>query len=99
MVLYEVENIDNTNICTIAVNPKEYFEKLKNRSINKKHERVRRYTLGIHFESYAERIKVLRQVDSESTNKRMIKKRLQVKNTEMKMTSISKVQFANLNDK
>ena len=31
MGLYEIENIDNVNICTIAVNPKEYFEKLKNR--------------------------------------------------------------------
>ena len=34
MGLYEIENIDNANICTITVNPKEYFEKLKNRSIN-----------------------------------------------------------------
>ena len=29
----------------------------------------------------------------------MIQKRLQVKNTEMKMTNVSKAQFANLNDK
>ena len=36
MGLYEVENIDNPNICTIAVNPKEYFEKIKNRSMNKR---------------------------------------------------------------
>ena len=27
--LYEVENIDNANVLTIAVNPKEYFEKYK----------------------------------------------------------------------
>ena len=27
--LYEIENIDNVNLCTIAVNPKEYFEKFK----------------------------------------------------------------------
>ena len=53
----------------------------------------------MNFESYTERIKVLRQVDSECTNKKMIQKRLQVKNTEMKMTSVSKVKFANLNDK
>ena len=25
----KIDNIDNANICTIAVNPKEYFEKLK----------------------------------------------------------------------
>ena len=29
MGLFEIENIDNPNICTIAVNPKEYFEKFK----------------------------------------------------------------------
>ena len=26
---YEIENIDNANICAIGVNPKEYFEKFK----------------------------------------------------------------------
>ena len=24
---YKIENIDNQNICSIAINPKEYFEK------------------------------------------------------------------------
>ena len=33
--LCKIENIDNANICTIAINPKEYFEKVKNRTINK----------------------------------------------------------------
>ena len=28
--LCEIENIDNPNICTIVINPKEYFEKFKN---------------------------------------------------------------------
>ena len=41
MGLYEIENIDNANICTIAVNPNEYFEKLKNRSINKRDKGIR----------------------------------------------------------
>ena len=49
MGLYEIENIDNQNICTIAVNPKEYFEKFKNRKINKKHKGVRRDTLGMYL--------------------------------------------------
>ena len=56
MGLYEMENIDSANICTIAVNPKEYFEKLKNRLINKKQKVVRRDTPGMNFESYAEKI-------------------------------------------
>ena len=36
MGLYEIENIDNPNICTVAINPKEYFEKFENWQINKK---------------------------------------------------------------
>ena len=31
--LYEIENIDNPNLVTIAINPKEYFEKYKDYSI------------------------------------------------------------------
>ena len=30
MELYEIENIDNPNICTIEINLKVYFQKLKN---------------------------------------------------------------------
>ena len=60
MGLFEIENIDNQNICTIAINPKEYFEKFKNRKINKKHKGVRRDIPGMSFESYAARIKNLR---------------------------------------
>ena len=84
MGLYEIANINNSNICTIAVNPKEYFKKFKTRSINKKHKGVRRDSPGMNFESYAERIKLLREVDSERANKKIIQKRLQVKNTERK---------------
>ena len=100
MGVYEIGNIANANICTITVNPKEYFEKLKQRSINKKHKGVRRDTPGMDFESYAERINVLRDISCEKkTEKKLIKKKLQVKITEMKMTSVNKVQFASLNDK
>ena len=35
MRLYEIENISNANICTTAVNPKEYFEKFKNGTLTK----------------------------------------------------------------
>ena len=101
MGLYEIENIDNQNICTIAINPKEYFEKFKNRKINKKHKGVRRDTPGMFFESYAARIKNLRDdLDFvRKDEKKIIQKRLQVKNTNMTMTSVNKVQFASLNDK
>ena len=58
--LYEIESINNENICTIAVNPKEYFETFKNRKINKNHKDVRRDTPGMDFERYASRIRDLR---------------------------------------
>ena len=62
--LYEIQNIDNQNICTNAVNPKEYSEKFKNRKIFKKHKGVRRDTPRMCFENYASRISSLRQLDS-----------------------------------
>ena len=99
MGLFEIENINNQNICTIAINPKEYFEKLKDRKINKKHKGVRKDTTGMNFESYAMRINTLRESDDKKEEKRIVQKRLQVKNTNMTMTSVNKVQFARLNDK
>ena len=53
----------------------------------------------MNFESYTERINTLCNIDSEHTQKKLIQKRLQVQNTEMKMTGVNKVQFASLNDK
>ena len=100
MGLFEIESIDNQNICTIAVNPKEYFEKFKNRKNNKKHKGVRRNTVGMDFERYAACINNLRyDLDLDNKQEKVVQKRLQVKNTEMKMTSSSKVKFARLNDK
>ena len=102
MGLFEIESIDNQNICTIAVNPKEYFETFKNRNINKKHKGVRRGTRGMDFERYAARIGNLRyDLDSNQNEQqeKVIQKRLQVKNTNMIMTSCNKVKFAKLNDK
>ena len=101
MGLYEIESINNENICTIAVNPKEYFETFKNRKINKKHRGVRRDTPGMDFERYASRIRDLRlDLDQDNVQQdKIVQKRLQVKNTEMIMTSSNKVRFAQLNDK
>ena len=62
---------------------------------------MRRDTPGMSFESYAARIKNLRDdLDFEKKDeKKIIQKRLQVKNTNMTMTSVNKVRFASLNDK
>ena len=70
--IYEIEKINNASICTIAVNPKEHFEKFKNRTLNKKHKGVRRETKGINFESYAERIATLKEPDKESNKKQIV---------------------------
>ena len=100
MGLFEIENIDNPKVCTIAVNPKEYFEKFKNRNINKKHEGVKKGTPGMMFENYAARIKRLRSDLNKSESVETIKqKRLQVQHTNMKMKTVAKVKFARLNDK
>ena len=70
MGLHEIENINNANICTIAVNPKEYFEKLENITLSKK-QVVRHYTKGTNFESYAERIAALKESDKERNQKQI----------------------------
>ena len=56
MGLYETESVGNPNICTIAINPKEYFEKFRDTTINKKHKGIRRDAPGMNFKSYASRI-------------------------------------------
>ena len=94
--LYETENKDNVNICTIAVSPKENFEKFKDRPVNKKQNGVEQ---GMDFESYGGKITPLREVDDDKKVKKDTQKRLQVHNTEMKTTSVSKVKFASLKDR
>ena len=82
MGLFEIEHIDNPNVCTIAVNPKEYFEKFKNRDINKKHKGVRKGTRGMMFENYANRIKRLRYDLNISPSCEFVnQKRFEVRNT------------------
>ena len=100
MGLFEIEHIDNPNVCTIAVNPKEYFEKFKNKDTNKKHKGVKKGTRGMMFENYANRIKRLRyDLNISPSVERIKQKRFEVRNTNMKMTTVNKVKFARLNDK
>ena len=44
--LYKVESINNPNIITIAVDPKEYFELFRNKKFNKKHKEIRKTPWG-----------------------------------------------------
>ena len=100
MGLYEIENINNPNVCTIAVNPKEYFEKFRNKDFNKKHKGVKKGTAGMMFENYANQIKHLRyDLDISPSAEFVTQRRFEIRNTEMKMKAIEKVKFARLNDK
>ena len=54
--LCKVESIDNANIVTIDVNPKEYFERYRDKNINKKHKGLKKDPSGMSFESYPDRI-------------------------------------------
>ena len=90
--LHEVQGIDNPNIVTITVNLKEYIEKYKDNSLNKNHKGLKKEISGMHSEAYANRVMTLKV-------KKIQQNRFQIKNTEMRMQSISKSQFAGLNDK
>ena len=59
--LYEVESIDNANLVTIAVNPKEYIEIFKSKDLNKKHKGIKKTTPGMNFESFASRVMDVRE--------------------------------------
>ena len=67
--LYELQNINNTNILTIAINPKEYFEKYKDLSINKK-QGLKKNTPGMDFEAYSERLCTLHEYSFKSKPKK-----------------------------
>ena len=41
--LYKIENINNANVLRIAINPREYFKKYKDFSVNKKHKAGKKY--------------------------------------------------------
>ena len=85
--LYEVEKINNTNILTIAINPKKYFEKFKDFSINKKHKGLKKITPGLDFEAYSERIATLHEYCFESKTKKVEQKRFQIINDSVQMRS------------
>ena len=99
--LYEVENINDPCMVTLALNPKEYFEYFKSENINKKHKGVKKGSLGMDFENYAERIKPLFDFKSYKKPKKGTKSvvRISVKKREMTIRQIVKSKFLQLNDK
>ena len=72
--LYEIENIDSANKITISVNPKEYFEKYRDKTVNKKHKGLKRDTPGMNFEAYSQLICSLHEFFSNQKPKKKINK-------------------------
>ena len=102
--LFEIESIDKPNVITIALNPKEYYERFIDHSDNKKHKELKKSTPGMDFDSYSNRLSDLTEYWDEFLNKpnnveQIERKRFQVINKSMQMKSVSKVQFGQLNDK
>ena len=101
---FEVENIDKANIVTIALNPKEYYERFEDTADNKKHEGLHKSTPGMDFDPYSARLSDLTEYYSEFLTKpnlvkQIEQKRSQIIDESVQMKSVSKVQFGQLNDK
>ena len=94
--LFEIENIDRPNIITIALNPKEYYERFSDHSDNKKHKGLKKSTPDMDFDSYSARLSDLTEYYGEFLKPapgKIEQKRSQVINESMQMKSVSKVQF------
>ena len=88
--LHEVESINNPNIITVAINPKEYFEQYKDYSINKKAKGIRRDTERMTLEVYIDR---LSPKDEQWYDKKILQKRFQIRHNAMEMVSVKKKTF------
>ena len=54
--LFEIESIDKPNVITIALNPKEYYERFVDHSDNKKRKGLKKSTYGMDFDLYSNRL-------------------------------------------
>ena len=101
---FEIEQIDKENVVTVALNPKEYYERFIDSSYNKKHKGLSKNVKGMDFESYSKRLSDLAEyfenfVINPNPVERIEQKRFQTKDESMQMQTIQKVQFGQLNDK
>ena len=101
---FEIEQIDKENVVTVALNPKEYYERFIDSSYNKKHKGLSKNVKGMDFESYSKRLSDLTEyfdnfVINPNPVQRIKQKRFQIKDESMQMQTIQKVQFGQLNDK
>ena len=98
--LFEIENINKPNVITIALNPKEYYERFDSHSDNKI-QRIKKSTQGMDFDSYSARLADLNEFSKEYIKKpkKIEQKSFQIINGSMQIKSDNKVQFGQLNDK
>ena len=99
--LYEVEHIYNPCYVNLAVNPKEYFEYFKSDNVDKKHKGIKKGSIVMEYENYAERIKPLFDFKNYKKPKADMKEvvRISVKKGETKTHKITKTKFSQLNNK
>ena len=59
-----IQNIDDSCMVTVAVNPKEYFQEFESQPINEKHKGLRKAAAGMEFEDYAKRINLIKEIET-----------------------------------
>ena len=98
---YSTENIDHPSIVTIAVNPREYFEKFESENVNKKHKVLRKGAKGMEFENYSKRINSIKETETfgQTTQENQKQNRFSIKRNEMVLEEIEKSKCAQINDK
>ena len=65
VVFFEIKSIDKPNVITIALNPKEYYERFIDHSDNKKHKGLKESTPGMDIDSYSNRFSDLTEYSNE----------------------------------
>ena len=58
-----IKIINHPCVVTIAVNPKEYFEKFESENISKKHKGLRKGAKGMKFENYSKQT-ILKEIET-----------------------------------
>ena len=99
--LFEIESINKANVLTVALNPKEYYERLEDHPDNKKHKELKKSSRSMDFDSYSSRLADLNEFSKKKFKKpkKIQQKRFQIINESVQMKAVSKVQFGQLNNK
>ena len=90
---YEIENIGNPCILTLAVNQKEYLEMFKDHLMNKKHKGIKKRSTGMGYSNYLERIKPLATFEKLPAEYKELSKFYIVKGEMIKKNGTKKLNF------